>query len=114
MPWTNLTTLRNDIARLTASMDRVEARVDAAIQQAATDRSITQAHIAECNLRNKRADEEEVNAKREWEDFKKGVFGEISNLSSKVGSTQYKLGLVIATATGVLWAADHFHLFAIH
>lgn len=89
---------------------RLEAKLDAAISQAAADRSITQAHIAECNIRNKRADEEEASAKREWENFKANVFMEISGLSSKVGSTQLRLSLLIASLAGVLWALDHFHL----
>ena len=113
MPW-RIPTIAHDVARLMADIARLEGKVDAAISQAAADRSTTQAHIAECNLRNRHADEEEDNAKREWELFKANVFQEISKLSEKVGKTQLRVSLLVAAVGGAAWVADHFHLLAMH
>src|ERR1700756_3010410 len=92
-----------------SDLARLEAKLDAAFTQAEADRPVTTAHIAECNLRNKRADDNEQNARNEWATFKADTFNEIKKLSDQVRSAQLRIAGIIAFTAGLAWAAEHFH-----
>lgn len=96
---------------LSKDMARLEAKLDQAIMQAASDRTVTQSHIAECNVRNKRVDDNDQNSRNEWAMFKAETLVEMKNLNKTVVATQVRLATLIGLVAGGAWLIDHFHLF---